>query len=127
MVLALAAIWETSPQDTQFSKFPPLWKDALEIIASCQATIFQTLSVNPAQMTQAANPKSKKPNQAEIANEQQIDILTTADAVTVMEDEIFSPMLSFMLELDHQYRDKAITVREYGELGMKMNMQEVPP
>lgn len=127
MVLALAAVWETSPNDTQFAKFPPLWKDALEIISSCKAEIFQSLSVNPAQITQAANPKSKKPNQAEIANEQQIDILTTADVVTVMEEEMFSPILSFMLELDHQYRDKDITVREYGETGMKANMQQVPP
>lgn len=127
MVLALAAVWETSPQDTQFSKFPPLWKDALEIIASCQATIFQTLSVNPAQITQANNPKSKKPNQAEIANEQQIDILTTTDFVTVMEDEILSPVVSFMMELDHQYRDKELTVREYGETGMLANMLAIPP
>jgi len=126
MVLALAAVWETSPADTQFAKFPALWKDALEIVASCKSEIFQSLSVNPAQITQAANPKSKKPNQAEIANEQQIDILTTADVVTIMEDEIFSPMLAFMLELDHQYRDKELTVREYGETGMKTNMQQIP-
>lgn len=127
MVLALAAIWETSPADTQFAKFPPLWKDALEIIATCKSEIFQSLSVNPAQITQAGNPKAKKPSQAEIANEQQIDILTTADAVTIMEDKIFSPMLAFMLELDHQYRDKDLTVREYGETGMKANMQAIPP
>lgn len=127
MVLALAAVWETSPIDTQFAKFPALWKDALEIIANCQATIFQTLSVNPAQITQANNPKSKKPNQAEIANEQQIDILTTTDFVTVMEDEILSPVVSFMMELDHQYRDKELTVREYGETGMLANMLPIPP
>ena len=127
MVLALAAVWETSPADTQFAKFPALWKDALEIIANCQATIFQTLSVNPAQITQANNPKSKKPNQAEIANEQQIDILTTTDFVTVMEDEILSPVVAFMMELDHQYRDKELTVREYGETGMLANMLAIPP
>jgi hypothetical protein len=126
MVLALAAVWETSPNDTQFAKFPALWKDALEIVANCKSEIFQSLSVNPAQITQAGNPKSKKPNQAEIANEQQIDLLTTADVVTIMEDEMFSPMLAFMLELDHQYRDKDLTVREYGETGMKTNMQQIP-
>ena len=126
MILALAAVWETSPTDTQFAKFPPLWKDALEIIAACKSEIFQSLSVNPAQITQAANPKSKKPNQAEIANEQQIDLLTTADAVTIIEDEILTPMLLFMLELDHQYRNKELTVREYGEAGMLSNMMQIP-
>lgn len=126
MILSLAAVWETSPKDTQFAQFPPLWKDGMEIIATCQTTIFQTLSVNPAQITQSNNPK-KKPSQAEIANEQQVDILTTGDAVTVLEEEIFTPMLGFMLELDHQYRDKPLLVRQYGETGMRMSMQEVPP
>jgi hypothetical protein len=126
MVLSLAAVWKTSPNDTQFAKFPPLWKDALEIVAVCKNEIFQALSVNPAQLTGATNPK-KKPSQAEIANEQQIDILTTADAVIAIEDEILTPMLRFMIELDHQYRDKALRVREYGESGMKQAMQEVDP
>jgi len=127
MVMTLAAVWETSPNDTQFAKFPPLWKDALEIIASTKTEIFQALSVNPAQITQANNPRGKKPNQAEIANEQQIDILTTADAVSTLEDEILTPMLAFMLELDHQYRDKDLRVRQYGEIGMRQEMKSIPP
>jgi hypothetical protein len=127
MILSLAAVWETSPNDTQFAKFPELWKDAMEIVAQCQTAIFQTLSVNPAQITQAGGTPKKKPSQAEIANEQQIDILTTGDAVTVLEEEIFTPMLGFMLELDHQYRDTDLLVRQYGETGMRMTMQEVPP
>lgn len=127
MVLSLAAVWEVDPNSTKFAEFPALWKDALEIVASCKTEIFQSLSVNPAQITGAAGPKAKRPNQAEIANEQQIDILTTADAVTTLEDEILTPMLTFMLELDHQYRDKALKVRQYGETGMKQTMQEIPP
>ena len=126
MILSLAAVWETDPNSTKFAQFPPLWKDALEIVAACKTEIFQTLSVNPAQITQAMG-KAKKPNQAEIANEQQVDILTTADAVTVIEDEIFSPMAGFMLELDHQFRDETILVRAYGETGMRASMQEIPP
>lgn len=124
MILSLAAIWEADPNSTKFAEMPPLWKDALQIVATAQEMIFQTLSVNPAQITNANSPR-KKPNQAEIANEQQIDILTTADVVTVLEDEIFSPMLSFMLELDHQYRDKPLLVRQFGELGARANMQEI--
>lgn len=126
MVLSLAAVWETSPNDTQFAKFPPLWQDALEIVAVCKNEIFQALSVNPAQLTGATNPK-KKPTQAEIANEQQIDILTTADAVITTEEEILTPMLRFIIELDHQYRDKALRVREYGNSGIKQSMVAVDP
>ncbi|MDE1867088.1 MAG: hypothetical protein KGI08_05190, partial [Thaumarchaeota archaeon] len=124
-ILNLAAIWETDPASTQILKFPPLWKDALELIAADKNEIFQALSVNPAQITQIAATK-KKLTQAEIANEQQVDILTTADAVIVMEEEILTPMITFMMELDHQYRDKAITVREYGEVGLQMNMVDIP-
>ena len=127
MVLSLAAVWETSPNDTKFVNLPPLWKDGLEIVATTKAMIFETLSVNPAQITTAGANKAKKMNQAEIANEQQIDMLTTADAVTVLENEIFTPMLTFMLELDHQHRDKEMMVREYGETGMRGNMQMIPP
>ena len=32
-----------------------------------------------------------------------------------------------MVELDHQYRDKELTVRQYGEMGYRANMQEIPP
>ena len=120
-VLTMGAVWNFIGQPFQF---PPLWKDSLELVAADQQAIFQALSVNPAQITQAMG--KKKPSQAEIANEQQVDILTTADAVTVMEDEIYTPIAMFMLELDHQYRDKPMRVRQYGETGMMSNMVEIP-
>lgn len=125
MIMAMAAIWETNPNDTQFAHFPPLWKDAFEIIATAKAEIFQTLSVNPSAITQALG--KKKSNQAEIAQEQQVDILTTADAVTVIEEGILTPLLQRWLELDHQYRDDALTVKQYGELGANVAMEKVPP
>ena len=126
MILSLAAVWETSPSDTKFAEFPHLWKDALEIVATTQSMVFQTLSVNPAQITNSMG-KAKKPSQAEIANEQQVDILTTSDAVTVLEEEILTPIVSFMIELDHQYRDKKLLVRQYGEMGLRAEMQEIDP
>lgn len=126
LVLSMAAIWETSPKDTQFAQFPPLWKDALEMVSAHRAQIFQSLSVNPSAITQGMAP-SKKPNQAEVANEQQIDVLTTADAVSVVEEGILTPALQFMLELDHQFRDKDITIFQHGALGIKMAMERVSP
>ena len=127
MILSMGAVWLTSPKDTQFAQFPQLWKDALEIVGAARMQIFQTLGVNPAQITQTTTSAKKKPSQAEIANEQQIDILTTADVVTVLEDEIFTPILAFMLELDHQFRKEDLIVREYGEMGARANMQAIPP
>jgi len=126
MVLNLAAIWQTSPNDTKFAQFPQLWKDALSLVASTKQEIYQALSVTPAMIAQSSGGKTKR-NQAEIAAEQQAEILATADAVTNIEDEVFSPLLRWFVDLDHQFRDKALTVRQYGELGLKVNMIDVPP
>jgi hypothetical protein len=125
MIMSLAAIWETSPNDTQFAQFPQLWKEAFEIIAAAKAEINQTLSISPAAITQALG--KKKPNQAEIAQEQQVDILTTSDAVTNLEEGILTPMLQRMLELDHQHRNTALLVRQYGEMGISASMERVEP
>lgn len=123
MILSLAAIWETNPNDTKFVEFPPLWKDAFEIVLNARNQVFQTLGVNPAMITAAS--ASKKPSQAEIAQEQQVDILTTADAVTVIEEGILTPLVQRMLELDHQYRNEAMLVKQYGELGLTAKMEKV--
>jgi hypothetical protein len=125
MILAVAAIWETSPADTQFAKFPEIWKDAIEIVASCKQQIFQTLSVNPAMLPQMDKKGSK--NQAMVAQEQQVDILTTADIVTGLEGSILTPILRWFIYLDHQFRDKELTLRQFGMVGKDMNMQIIQP
>jgi hypothetical protein len=127
MVLNVAAIWETSPKDTQFAEFPKLWKEAFGIVASAKDQIFQTLSVNPAMMPQQTTAPGKKPNQAQIANEQQVDILTTADAVTTLEGEILTPMLQWFVWLDHQFRDKDLLIPAFGEMGMQAEMETIEP
>jgi hypothetical protein len=126
MVLNLAAIWETNPNDTKFAQMPALWKDALTIVNSLKQEIFQILSVSPAMLPQQTGGKQKR-NQAEIAQEQQIDIMATADVCTNLEDEILSPMLRWFVDLDYQFRHKKATVRQYGAMGLKVGMQEVPP
>jgi hypothetical protein len=126
MVLSLAAVWETSPADTQFAKFPEIWKSGFEIVGSCKAQIMQTLSVSPAAITQSGQQKAK-PSQADVAREQQVDILTTADAVTVIEEGILTPVVNFMIELDHQHRDEKILIRQFGETGLRAKMEWVEP
>lgn len=125
MVLSVAAVWQTSPQDTQFAQFPQIWKDAFTIVSTAKDQVFQTLSVNPAMIPQAAT--GKKTNQAQIANEQQVDVLTTADAVTNLEGEILTPLLQWFLWLDHQYRDEVLTVESFGRMGIQAAMQRIEP
>lgn len=126
MVLALAAVWETNPNDTQFAQFPPLWKDMFELVGSCKTQIFQTLGVNSAMIPQMTAVSSKY-NQAEIANEQQIDILTTADAVTVIEQGILTPLINRFILYDMQFREKELMIKQFGPMGLQATMEEVPP
>jgi len=126
MVLGLAAVWETSPKDTEFAKFPELWKHGFEIVGACKQEVFQTLGVNPSMMPQQTGGRQKR-NQAEIAMEQQVDILTTADAVTVIEEAILSPLLQWFADLDYQFRDDEMLVRVFGEMGERAKMETIPP
>lgn len=127
MILDLAAVWETSPNDTQFAKFPALWKDSLEIVQACTSQIFQTLSVNPSMVPQSSGKPGAKRNQAEIAMEQQVDILTTADAVSVLEEGILTPILERFAEYDAQFRNSELTVRQFGQMGLRAKMESIPP
>jgi hypothetical protein len=125
MVLNVAAIWETDPKSTSFANFPPLWKDGIMIVQGFKDQIFQTLGVNPAMIPQAAS--GKKTNQAQMATEQQVDILTTANAVTILEADILTPMLQRFVALDHQHRSTAMTVRGFGPMGVKAEMMSIEP
>jgi hypothetical protein len=128
MVMSMAAVWETSPKDTQVVNFPQLWKDGFAMVNECKQEVSQTLAVSPAAITQGTSGAGKtRQNQAQVAQEQQIDILTTADAVTVMEEGILTPMIEMMVELDHQYRNVDVTVRAFGEMGLRAEMEKIPP
>ncbi len=126
MVLSLAAVWEVDPNTTKFAEMPKLWQQGFEIVSACKAEIAQTLSVSPAAITQSGQTKVKQ-SQADIAREQQVDILTTADAVTVLEEGILTPLVTRFIELDHQYRENPTLVRMFGEMGKRATIEEVPP
>ena len=125
MILNMAAIWATSPNDTKFAEFPPLWKEAFELVSALKSQVMQSLSVNPAMMPQGGG--RKKPTQAETAQEQAVALESTADAVTILEECIFTPLLRWFYEMDHQYRDDNMMVRQFGSLGVKAMLEEVPP
>lgn len=127
MILDLAAVWETSPTDTKFAQFPDLWKGSFEIVAAFETQVFKTLSVSPAMIAQSTGGKGGKRNQSEVALEQQVEILSTSDAVTVLEDGVFTPILERFAEMDAQFRNSEITVKKYGYLGMMAEMERVPP
>lgn len=126
MIMGLGAVWETSPNDTHFAEFPELWRSALERAGHIKEQIFQTLGVNPSMMPQSSGGKGKR-NQAEVAMEQQVDILTTADVVTNVEEGVLTPMMQRIASYDHQFRDEPLMIRSYGEFGLAAAMQDIEP
>ena len=124
MVVAPGALWECNPETTKFLEFPKLWQDAEGLVESLSRRIFQTLGVNPSMITQ--RPGSKKPTQAEVLAEQQVDLMTTADVIIPFEAGILTPMIERFVAYDAQFRKDAIWVRSFGEAGMKSGMQQVP-
>lgn len=124
LILAPAAVWDVPPNSVSFGDLPPLWQTAMEVLSSIKAEIFQVLSVNPSMITQSAR---KKQSQAEVAQEQQIDVLTTSDTARILEEGVLTPLMNLVMDLDYQYRDHEITARAFGEMGMQANLESVPP
>ena len=125
MVLATAAIWEVDPKSTTFAQMPPVWKDAFTLVGACKDQIQQSMSTNPAMMPNGA--AAKKPTQAQIAQEQQVALESTADVVNILEDGVFNDMVEWFYDLDYQFRDRPLLVRQFGPIGYEAIMQEIPP
>lgn len=124
MVLAMAAIWETSPNDTKFATMPAIWKDAFSLVNACKDQIMQSLSVNQAMMPNGA--AGKKPTQAQVAQEQQVALASISDAVGVVVKPL-NKLLEWFYDLDYQYRTKSITVKKFGQYGLQADMDQVKP
>ena len=125
MVVDLGAVWEVDPTKTKFMEFPKLWQDALGLVQALTQQIFQTLSVNPSMISQRS--QAKKPTQAEIAAEQAIDMLATADVIMPFEAGILTPMVQRFVEYDAQFREEALWVKAFGRQGQKSAMEQIPP
>lgn len=125
MVLNMGALWEADPASVKFMEFPALWKDAMALAGSLADRIMQSMGINPALLPHGN--AGKKPTQAQIAQEQQVAQESTADAVSILEEGIFNELLQWFFDLDYQYRDKSITVKQFGQMGLQAKMLEVPP
>ena len=125
MLMNIGAIWQTSPNDTQVVTFPELFGSAWDIVNTCKGEIFQALGVNPAMITQGS--AYRKATQAEVANEQMVDVLTTADAVTIIEEGIMTPMIERFYDYDRQFRKDSTTVRAFGSMGLRASMEVIEP
>jgi len=124
MILAAAAIWETNPNDTQFAKFPALWKDAFAMVASIKSQIMESMGVNDAMMGRA--PQGRKNAQA-IAQQESAAMATVADPVRRFETGIMDHLLEWFFELDQQFREDDLIIRTEGEVGLAAKIQRIAP
>lgn len=128
MVLDNMAIWETSPNDTKPLEFPAVYQHAFNVIAQCERYVNMTLGVSASMIPQSTGNPGRKRSQAEVALEQQVEVLTTNVEVSgAFETGILTKIVQRFAEYDAQFRDDEITVRSVGELGVKAQMVTVPP
>lgn len=127
MFVNVGAIWEVDPNSTQFMEFPDTTQACLTKVSSCKSQVFQTLNVNPSMVPAGGGSDSGKLSQAEIANQQQLDLLTTADSVTIVENGILTPVIQRFAAYDEQFRNEPKLIKTYGPMGVRAIMDEVDP
>lgn len=125
MVLAMGAMWQCDPNSTQVMEFPQLWQSAVQLVELAEGQIMSSLSVNPSMIPQTNS--GKKPSQAQIAQEQQVAMASTADVVTLLETGILNDLLEWFYDLDYQHRDEGIMVQQFGTSGQQAKMELIPP
>jgi hypothetical protein len=127
LLINLGAIWEAEAGAIEFMQFPKLWQDGVALVQADMQMIFMTLGVNPAMLPQQTGKPGAKRNQAEVALETTVDLLTTAEACSVIEEGILTPLVMRFAEYDSQFRDDDVTIRAYGELGVAAKMERIKP
>jgi hypothetical protein len=125
LVFGVGAIWDGGKDAISLLTFPDLTPRAQTRVQMALAAIFQSLGVNPSMLPQQT--RAGKPNQAMVAQEQQVDLLTTAEGVKVPVEGILTPMLGLIVDYDYQFRDTDLTIRQFGEMGVRARLEQVPP
>jgi hypothetical protein len=124
LVYNVGAVWDAPPGSVELLTFPDLTPRAATRVQMALQAIFQTLSVNPSMLPQQT--RADKPSQAMVAQEQAVDLLTTAMRVTALEG-VLTEAVAWIVDLDYQFRDSDMLVRMFGHEGRKAEMQEVGP
>jgi hypothetical protein len=125
LVFGVGAIWDGAKDAISLLTFPDLTPRAQTRVQMALAAIFQSLGVNPSMLPQQT--RAGRPNQAQVAQEQAVDLLTTAEGVKVPVEGVLTPMLGRVVDYDYQFRDTDLTVRQYGEMGVRARLEQVPP
>lgn len=124
LVYNVGAVWDIPPGSVELLTFPDLTPRAATRVQMATAGIMQNLGVNPSMLPQQV--RDSKPNQAQVAQDQAVDLLTTDMATRALEN-LLTDAMAWTVDLDYQFRDYDLTVRMYGEEGKQAEMQAVAP
>lgn len=124
MVMAMAAVWATNPNDTQVIQFPPLYEHALTIKGAIKSQIMESMEVNETMLGRA--PAGRKNAQAVGAQSAEA-MATIGDVVKRFEFGIMNRIMEWFYDLDLQFRDDDLAVMIDGEHGMQSIIEKIPP
>ena len=124
MVMAMAAVWSTNPNDTKVVEFPPLYQHALTIKNAIKSQIMESMEVNETMLGKA--PAGRKNAQA-IGAQSAEALATIGDVVKRFEFGIMNKIMEWFYDLDLQFRDEDLAVMIDGEHGMQSIVEKIPP
>lgn len=124
LIMTMAAVWPTSPQDTQPLALPPVYQHAQQIIEFLKMQVRQSMNVT--EYALGAMPQGRKNNSQVAAVGQEQEIGAT-DVASDVEDRVLNPLVELIFELDQQYRVDELDVLTRGEVGLQAHMERVKP
>jgi len=124
LIVNIGTLWKVDPTKVKFVEFPDMTPRAISRIQYCIQQVFQSLGVNPSMLPQQTSQARR--NQAQIAQEQQIDLLTVAERIRVQE-ALYTWLVGWEVDLDYQYRDDDLVIRTHGAMGLQAAMEKIPP
>lgn len=123
MIMAMAAVWPTNPNDTKVIEFPPLYQHALMLKNAIKTQIMESMEVNE---TMLGRPPARKNAQAVGAQSAEA-MATIGDVVKRFEFGVMNRVLEWFYDLDLQFRDEELAVLVDGEHGMQARIEKIPP
>jgi hypothetical protein len=124
MIMAMAAVWSTNPNDTKVIEFPPLYEHALTIKQAIKSQIMESMEVNETMLGKA--PAGRKNAQA-IGQQSAEAMATIGDVVKRFELGIMNNIMEWFYDLDLQFRDEELAVLIDGEHGVQSTIEKIPP
>lgn len=124
MVMAMAAVWSTNPNDTKVIEFPPLYQHALTIKNAIKSQIMESMEVNETMLGKA--PAGRKNAQAVGAQSAEA-LATIGDVVKRFEFGVMNRIMEWFYDLDLQFRDDDLAVMIDGEHGVQSIVEKIPP